>query len=273
MNIFEKIERSKKAILCVKGFKPETAVIAGSGLSGISKQFTIIKKIKYSNIPYFSKTTVSGHSGEVLLCKNKKCDIVVFNGRFHFYEGHTPQDVIYPVRVMKEAGIKNLILTAATGGVNTKYKAGDIVVIKDHINFTGDNPLKGVHYDKFGSRFPDMGEVYNQGFRKNVKNIAKKLKIKIQEGVYFAVSGPSYETPAEVKAFRKLGGDIVGMSVVYESVAAAQTGIKVLGLAYVSNMAAGISKSKLDHAEVLDTGKRVNEKISELIKEFTEHIK
>lgn len=273
MNIFEKIERSKKAILSVKGFKPETAVIAGSGLSGISKRFTVIKKIKYSNIPFFLQTTVSGHSGEVLLCRNKKNDILLFSGRFHFYEGHTPQNIIYPVRVMKEAGIKNLIITAAAGGINTKYKAGDIVLIKDHINFTGNNPLIGIDYDKFGKRFPDMGEVYDPGLRKIVKKIALKRKIKIQEGVYFAVSGPSYETPAEVKAFRKLGGDAAGMSVVYEAIAAAQSGIKALGLAYVSNMAAGISKRKLDHGEVLDTGKLVNEKMSALIKEITESIK
>ena len=173
---------------------------------------------------------------------------------------------------MKAAGIKNLILTAAAGGINLKYKEGDIVLIKDHINFTGNNPLIGIHHDEFGERFPNMNDVYDAEYRKKIISISKKMNIKIREGIYFAVSGPSYETPAEVKAFRKLGGDIVGMSVVYEAIAAVQSGIKVIGLAYVSNMAAGISKKELCHNEVLKIGQSVKGKISKLIKEIMEHI-
>jgi purine-nucleoside phosphorylase len=268
MELLSKIAQSKKYILPRTGFKPAAAVIAGSGLGGLKEEFDILKTVKYSKIPHFSKTTVSGHAGELNLCSYKGTDFLIFNGRFHYYEGHKAQDVIYPVRVMKALGVETLVVTAAAGGINKKYSEGDIIFLKDHINFTGNNPLIGANAAELGERFPAVAGVYDGTLRKKAVKIAGKLKIRAHEGVYFGVTGPSYETAAEVNAYRKLGGDIVGMSVVYETIAASHMSMKVLGISYVSNMAAGISKSALSHKEVLETGKRVASDITKIIKEI-----
>ncbi|MDR0800337.1 MAG: purine-nucleoside phosphorylase [Endomicrobium sp.] len=266
LNIFQKIQETKKTILSLCNFNPTVAIVAGSGLSEIVKQFAIRGTIKYSDIPYFPKATVQGHAGELLLCSCGDTDMLIFNGRFHYYEGHHPKEVVYPVRVMKFLGVETLILTAATGGLNENYSSGDIVVLKDHIDFTGNNPLIGVHCDEFGERFPDMGNVYNAVLRREALSLAEKFNIKVHEGIYFGVSGPSYETPASVRAYQMLGGDVVGMSVVYEATVAAQMKMKVLGLAYVSNMAAGIEDEPLSHDEVLKNGKKVSAGMSKIIK-------
>jgi len=257
------------------GFKPEVAVIAGSGLGIIKDFFKVIKTVPYSKIPHFAKTTVEGHAGEIVLCSYKNKDILLFNGRFHFYEGHSAGETIYPVRLMSALGIKTLIITAAAGALNSGLRPGEIVILKDHINFTGDNPLRGGHCKEFGARFPDMSSVYDAGLRKKALAAAKRYKVRAREGIYFGVRGPSYETPAEVKAFKKLGGDVVGMSVVYEAIAAAQSGMRVLGLAYVSNMAAGLNKrsSTLSHKEVMETGQKTAKDAALLIKEVLEKLK
>jgi purine-nucleoside phosphorylase len=266
IDIFKKIQETKDAILSVKNFKPVIAVIAGSGLSEISSQFEVCKKIDYSKIPNFSKATAPGHVGELLLCSYKDVDLLIFNGRFHYYEGHSPKDVIYPVRTMKFLGIKTLVLTAAVGALNKKYNVGDIVVLKDHIDFTGNNPLIGTNLEEFGERFPNMENVYDYRLRKKALGIAKRFNIKAKEGVYFGVSGPAYETPASVKAYRMLGGDVVGMSVVYEATAAAHMKLDTLGLAYVSNMASGISDKPLNHEEILIAGEKVSLNLAKIIK-------
>ncbi|MDR1941718.1 MAG: purine-nucleoside phosphorylase [Endomicrobium sp.] len=268
MNIIDKIQKSKKAILGKSAFKPSLAVIAGSGVGNLKDNFTVLKTVKYCDAPYFAKTTVSGHAGEINFCSYKGTDFLIFNGRFHFYEGHSASDVIYPVRVMKAAGIETLVITAAGGGINKNYIPADIIVLSDHINFTGNNPLIGVHYKEFGERFPNMGGVYDKLLRKKALASAKKYRIRAREGVYFGVSGPAYETPAAVRAYRTLGADIVGMSVVYEAMAAAQMKMKILGLAYVSNMAAGLNKKSLSHEEVLETGKTVSKNIAKIIQDM-----
>jgi purine-nucleoside phosphorylase len=265
LDIFKKIQETKK-VLSFKNFKPIIAIITGSGLGEISSQFDIYKVIKYSKVPYFPKATAPGHAGELLLSSYNNIDFLIFNGRFHYYEGHSPQDVIYPLRVMKLLGIKTLVLTAAVGALNKKYNIGDIVVLKDHINFTGNSPLIGPNFEEFGERFPNMENVYDYSLRKKVLSIAKTLNIKAKEGIYFAVSGPAYETLAEIKAYRILGGDVVGMSVVYEATAAAHMKFNTLGLAYVSNMAAGINDKPLIHSEVLKTGERVSGNLAKIIK-------
>ncbi len=272
VDIHSKIQKTKKTILSVGSFKPDIAIIAGSGLNGLKKHFKILQTIQYSKIPYFAATTVKGHSGELHLCRSKNRDMLIFSGRFHFYEGHSAQDIVYPVRVMKSLGIKTLVLTAAAGAVNRNYALGDIVLIKDHINFTGNNPLIGKHCGEFGERFPDMCGIYDGALKRKALAVAKKLKIKLREGVYFGVTGPSYETPAEINAFRILGADIVGMSVVYEALAAAQMDMKVLGLAYVSNMAAGAAKRPLSHKEVLEAGIEAGEKISKILESLIKDI-
>lgn len=268
--ILQKIGRSKKYILSQPGFKPVIAVIAGSGLGNMKEEFTVIKSLQYSKIPYFAETTVSGHAGELNLCSHKGADFVILNGRFHIYEGHDFEDIIYPVRVMKALGIEKIIITAAAGGINEKYSQGDIVFLKDHINFTGNNPMTGPNINELGGRFFDMDGVYDVRLRKTAVKAAKKHKIRNHEGVYFGVTGPCYETAAEVKAYGILGGDIVGMSVVYETIAAAHMKMKVLGIAYVSNMAAGIDKNGFSHKAVLESGKKTGTKIIKIIKEVLE---
>jgi purine-nucleoside phosphorylase len=260
MTILKQINESADFILKQAKVKPVAAVIAGSGISGFEGSFKILKTADYLKIPHFAKTTVAGHSGKLDICAG---GLLIFNGRFHFYEGHSPQDIIYPVRVMKACGVETLIITAAVGAINKKYKAGDIVVLKDHINFTGSNPLRGAHFEEFGQRFPEMSCVYDASLRKKVLSAAKKLKIAAYEGVYFGVSGPSYETPAEIKAYGKLGGDAAGMSVVYEAIAASQMKMKVLALTYVSNAAAAAG---VNHKEVLEAGKQASGNILKLIK-------
>ncbi|MCL2485720.1 MAG: purine-nucleoside phosphorylase [Endomicrobia bacterium] len=268
MNPVIKISKTKsflKKVLRNKKFNPEIVIITGSGLGGIRKKFEIIKTVKYEKIPFFAKATVSGHKGELVFCSYKGKDIIIVSGRVHYYEGHNAGEIIYPLRVLKALGVKTLISTAAVGALNKNYNPGDIVFIKDHINFTGNNPLIGGHFDEFGKRFPDIGSAYDAELRKFALKAAKQNKIKSREGIYFCVSGPSYETPAEVSAFRKLGGDVVGMSVVYEVIAAAQMGIKTLGISYVSNMAAGINKEALSHDDVLVLGKKAGAEISVII--------
>ncbi|MDR1195957.1 MAG: purine-nucleoside phosphorylase [Endomicrobium sp.] len=272
-DIFSKIQKTKKAIMSYPDFKPSAAVIAGSGLGFLKDSFTVLKTIDYCAIPYFVKTTVKGHDGQLHLCRSAKTDFLIFNGRFHFYEGHSPQDIIYPVRVIKMLGVQTLILTAAVGAVNKKYRAGDAVVLSDHINFTGTDPLRGEHFSVFGERFPNMSLVYDALLRKEALKAAKKYAVKAHEGVYFGVSGPAYETPAAVKAYGKLGADVVGMSVVYEAQAAAQMNMKILGLVYVSNMAAGMRHDCVKHENVLAEGKRTAAKLAKIIKEVLEKVK
>lgn len=271
-NVLKKIKETASYILSLKGFTPTVAIVGGSGLSDIEKIFTVLKKIQYSKIPHFSKVTVQGHKGELLLCSYQNTNILIFNGRFHYYEGFSAKEVIYPIRVMKFLGIQTLLITAAVGAINKKYSVGDIVLIKDHLNFTGYNPLIGKHLANFDERFPSMGKVYDFKLRKRVLTIAIKHKIKVQEGIYCGVAGPSYETPAEIKAFKKLGADIIGMSVVYEAIVASQMKMNVLGITHVSNIAQNSNSKVLNHKQVLKNGQEATNKISKLIKEVVNFI-
>jgi len=266
--LLKQLQKTKNFLNKKTKSKPKTAIILGSGLSGIQNKLKNSIAIPYSKIPYFKQSTVEGHNGQMVFGKLNSTDVMLMSGRLHYYEGYSMQDIIYPIRLMKILGIENLIITCAVGAINKSYNTGDIVMIKDHINFLG-NPLIGKHYQQFGNRFPDLTNVYDKNLRKTAKQQATKNKIKIKEGVYFAVTGPSYETPAEIKAFRKLGGDVVGMSLVTESITAAQMGIKVLALTYVSNKAAGITAQKLSHNEVLALGKKAATSLEKIITEVT----
>lgn len=270
--LLKQLQETKNFINKKIKVKPKIAVILGSGLSNIQNKITNSISIPYGKIPYFKQSTVEGHNGQLVFGKLNSTDIMLMSGRLHYYEGYCLHDIIYPVRLMKILGIENLIITCAVGALNNRYDVGDIVIIKDHINFLG-NPLTGKHYNIFGNRFPDSSNIYDKALRKTVKQISVKNKIKIHEGVYFAVTGPSYETPAEVKAFKKLGGDVVGMSLVPESITASQEGIKTVALTYVSNKAAGISKKQLSHGEVLALGKKAGISLEKIISELTVKIK
>lgn len=272
LNILQQIKSSKKYIQSKIKSSPKIAIICGSGLGSIKNIIKQEIKIPYSKIPYFKESTVEGHIGELVVGKLNSKDAFLLNGRVHYYEGYTMREVSYPVRVMKALGVETLIITCAVGAVNKKYDLGDIVVIKDHINFMFNNPLIGKNYKEFGARFPDMTNVYDETFRKNIMKISKKNKIKIYEGIYFAVSGPSYETPAEVCAYRKLGADVVGMSLITESIVAKQVGMKILALTYISNKASGVSKKVLTHKEVLDAGKKSAISIEKIINNFVKEL-
>lgn len=255
-----------------QGFHPEIALILGSGLGDFVKDADALCKVSYGEIPGFVSSSVSGHKGELICGELNGKKLLLFSGRIHFYEGHSLQQTTLPIRCIAKLGIKKLLLTSAVGAVNKKFRAGDIVVVKDHINFMGTNPLLGPHEPSVGERFPDMTECYSKHLQKLALILAKKNKVRAHSGVYFGLTGPSYETPAEIRAFRKLGADVVGMSMVPEAMVARQMGLETLGLCYISNMAAGILNKTLHHSEVLEVGKQAAKKLSILIREIVKNI-
>lgn len=245
--------------------KPEIGLILGSGLGDLANKIDGVK-IPYAKIPGFETSTVAGHAGQLVIGKLLGKTVVAMQGRFHFYEGHSMSKVVFPVKVMKKLGIEKLIVTNAAGGVNTEFTPGDLMIINDHINFMGTNPLIGEH-DELGPRFPDMSSAYNKELIDLVYKVAENLKIELKEGVYLGGTGPSYETPAEIKMQRILGADAVGMSTVPEVIVANYLGIKVLGISCITNMAAGILGQPLNHEEVIETSAMVREKFIKLISE------
>lgn len=265
MKTLLKLQKAKKFLIEQLTLKPEIAVVLGSGLNEISNIIKPTHIFHYNEIPFFPKPTIKGHEGKLIIGKYDSKNILFMCGRVHFYEGYPLEEVTFPIRLMALLGVKILILTSAVGGINPNYKPADIVSITDHINFMGDNPLRGQHDETFGRRFPDMTHIYSKKLLKLAKEIAKENKITLHDGTYIAVRGPSYETPAEIKAFRKLGADVVGMSVVPEAIVAHQMGMEVLCFAFVSNLAAGISKKELSHEEVIETARKSLNKLKQLI--------
>ena len=244
---------------------PEVAIILGSGLGTLAESSTEDEVFGFNELPHFSSSTVEGHTGRLIIGSLSDKPVVVMQGRIHFYEGYNMQDVTYPVRLLKTLGIKHLIITSACGALNPAYKPYDIILIKDHINLMGENPLRGMHYSQFGARFPDMRDLYSKEFRNKACVAAKKNKVITKEGVYLAVSGPTYETPAETRAYRRLGGDLIGMSVVPEAVAAKQMGIEVAGISYISNTAKTSAKKMITHEDVIKAGAVVSGKIGKIL--------
>jgi len=243
------VERVKKL--------PDLGVILGSGLGAFADLVEDKVVIPYKNIPHFPISTVEGHAGQLIFGKVEGRSVVVMQGRFHFYEGYAMHEVTFPVRVMQVLGVTGLIVTNAAGGINTDFHPGDLVLIKDHLNMMGDNPLRGANLSSLGSRFPDLSDAYNRAWRQKALGIAEELGIKPQEGVYAAMSGPNYETPAEIRSLRSSGADLVGMSTVPEVIVANHGGMQVLGISCVTNMAAGILAQKLSHVEVMETAGRI----------------
>lgn len=265
MNLMSKIKNASDFIKSKTKYTPELGLILGSGLGAIADKIENAEYYPYESLPNFPVSTVSGHAGRLVIGTFQGKQVVAMQGRFHFYEGYEMNDVTFPVRVMKLLGVKTLIVTNAAGAVNTSYKAGDLMLISDHINLSGRNPLIGKNLDEFGTRFPDMSNAYNKDLRTKVRTIAKNLDIKLQEGVYCMFSGPTYETPAEVKMARILGGDAAGMSTAPEVVVANHCGIKVLGVSCMTNMAAGILEQPLTHQEVMETSEMVRETFIKLM--------
>ena len=247
------------------GFKPATAIVAGSGLGGALPRLEDKVVVSYKDIPGFPAPTVKGHAGELVFGRMGGQDVVMMKGRFHYYEGRPLSFIAFPIRVLAALGVKNLVLTAAVGSLKPAIKPGNLVVLKDHINLMGGNPLMGNYHPAFGEMFPDMNEPYDKAFRREAMKLAKKARVKAFEGVYTAVTGPSYETPAEVKVYRMLGGDIAGMSVVPETITARQLKLRVAGVCWVSNFTSGISKEVLTHEEVLALGAKASGKIQAIL--------
>jgi purine-nucleoside phosphorylase len=244
---------------------PRIAVVLGSGLSDLSERIAEPTAIPFAAIPHFRKTTVAGHAGKVLLGRLSNAPVIVFQGRFHYYEGHDLETVTFPVRVLQAMGVSTLILTAATGGIRADLRPGQLVLVTDHINLLGANPLRGTSDPRLGTQFQDMTEVYSRRLRIIAEQEGQRLGIELVPGVYAAVSGPSYETPAEIRMLRNLGADVVGMSTVPEAIVARHAGIEVLAIALASNAAAGIAGAPISHEEVLDAGRRAGPKLARLI--------
>lgn len=245
--------------------EPTIGLILGSGLGDFAQQLENRIEIPFSALPGMPVATVSGHAGAFVIGTYAGKQIVALNGRVHYYEGYSQQEITIPVRVMRRLGVKTLILTNAAGGINLTFEPGTLMLISDHINFSGSNPLIGQNLDSFGPRFPDMSEIYTAGLREQLKAAAEKEQIPLREGVYVMYSGPNYETPAEIRAFRTLGGDAVGMSTVPEAIVASHCGMQVLGMSCITNMAAGVLKVKLNHAEVVETANRVKARFTRVL--------
>lgn len=245
--------------------KPEIGLILGSGLGVLADLIEQPLTIPYGEIPHFPVSTVAGHAGELVIGTIAGRQVIMMKGRFHLYEGYEEAQVTFPVRVMKLLGIEKLIVTNAAGGVNRSFQPGDLMMITDHINLMGRSPLVGPNLDEFGPRFPDMTEAYSRALRKVLKDTADELGIQLQEGVYAAMLGPAYETPAEIRMLQTIGADAVGMSTVPEVIVARHAGIEVLGISCITNMAAGLLDQPLRHDEVVETAERVKEQFLKLV--------
>lgn len=265
MSEYQKVLEAKHYIESKIKIKPKIGMILGSGLGNLVDQMTNVTDINFSEIPHFKQVKAKGHQGILSVGYLNDVGVVALKGRYHYYEGHTISEVVFPVRVMKLLGVEKLIITNACGAVNTDFKAGELMLITDHINLTANNPLIGDNIEELGPRFPDASEIYTQSLRNLVIKEAKDLDIKLNQGVYAWWTGPSYETPAEIRMVRTLGADAIGMSTVPESLTASHMVMEVLGISCLTNMASGILDKKLSHQEVLDVASQVNKSFSKLL--------
>ncbi len=271
MNL-KKINESSQYVKSKIKNNPEIGIILGSGLGDLADYVINPTYVNYSEIPHMPVSTVKGHVGRFVFGEMQGKNVVMMQGRVHYYEGNSMEDVVLPIHIMKKLGIKTLIVTNAAGGVNTTFVPGDLMIIKDHINFAFNNPLIGRNEEEIGPRFPDMSEAYSKQLIDIAENCALSLNIKVVEGTYIMMTGPCYETPAEVRMARLLGGDAVGMSTVPEVIAANHCGIKVLGISCITNMAAGILNQPLVHTEVIETSNKVKDKFTKLVNKIISEI-
>ena len=264
--LYERAEHAARTIRARGGDDARVGLVLGSGLGAFADDLEDAVAIPYEEIPGFARSTVEGHAGRLVVGRIAGASVVVQQGRFHFYEGYALEEVTFPVRVLGLLGIRSLILTNAAGGLNNSFKQGALMLISDHLNLMGVNPLRGPNDARFGTRFPDMSEVYDREFQEAAICEAQAMKIEIKRGIYAALTGPSYETPAEIRMLRALGADAVGMSTVPEALVARHMGIKVLGISCITNMAAGVLDRPIDHAEVMETGEQVRTTFTELLR-------
>jgi purine-nucleoside phosphorylase len=266
---FARAGRAAKFVLSKTKLRPKIAVVLGSGLGAFAERLTDATKIAYEKIPGFPRATAIGHAGKLIVGnlrgKPGSVPVAVMQGRVHLYEGHSAQDVVFPTRVLRRMGVRTVILTNAAGGIADGLKPGALVLIRDHINLQGVNPLAGANDENWGPRFPDMSYAYAATYREIAQNEARRLGIELREGVYAGLAGPSYETPAEIRYLKTVGAELVGMSTVAETIAARHAGMGVLGISCVTNLAAGRAGRLLDHEEVLAVGQRVEKELGALL--------
>jgi len=256
-DVYTRADSAAAFILSQTKLKPRIGLVLGSGLGAFGDDLTEAARFPYAHIPSFPRSTAIGHAGQLVIGRSGDVPVAVMQGRVHLYEGYSAAEVAFPTRVLGRMGIGALILTNAAGGINLEYGQGALVILRDHINLQGQNPLTGANDERFGPRFPDMTYTYAKHYREIALEEAKKLKIPPREGVYAALLGPNYETPAEIRYLRAIGADLVGMSTIPEAIAARHMGINVLAISCVTNMAAGILEQPLNHEEVLEVGRRV----------------
>lgn len=266
MYTIDMIKEAAEYIAANCSITPRIGMILGSGLGVLGEEVVQAQRIPYEDIPHFPRSTVEGHAGQLVIGLLEDQPVLVMQGRFHYYEGYSMDTVTFPVRVMKMLGIQDLLVTNAAGGCNPEFHPGDLMVITDHIKFFDESPLRGPNLSEFGPRFNDMSEAYTKELRIKAFQAAKELSVTLHSGVYAHMAGPSFETPAEIRMLQLLGADAVGMSTVPEVTVATHAGMKVLGLSCITNMAAGILDQPLNHEEVMETGARVREEFSALIK-------
>ncbi len=265
ISLFEQATSAVAYIRARTALIPAIGVVLGSGLGAFADKVADAVTIPFAEIPHFPKSTVPGHSGKLVVGTLDGVPVAVMQGRVHAYEGYTSQEVTFPIRVLGLLGVKTLIVTNAAGGIRPGLKQGDLVLLSDHINFTGRSPVEGENDERFGPRFFDMTEAYSKPLRKLAATIAERAGFLLAEGVYLCVLGPSFETPAEIRAFQVMGADLVGMSTVQEVIVARHMGVEVLGISCVTNLAAGIQLEPLSHEEVMETGRRVAARFAQLL--------
>lgn len=264
--LYERAEHAARTIRSRWSEDLRVALVLGSGLGAFADDLQDSVAIPYDEIPGFARSTVEGHAGRLVLGRVGGISLAAMQGRFHYYEGYALEEVVFPVRVLGLLGIKALILTNAAGGINVAFEQGSLMVISDHLNLMGVNPLRGKNDERFGSRFPDMSEVYARDYQEIAVEEGRRMNIELRRGIYAGLSGPSYETPAEVRMLRTLGADAVGMSTVPEAIIGRQMGIKIMGLSCITNMASGVFDQPINHQEVIETGVRVHETFKELLR-------
>jgi purine-nucleoside phosphorylase len=264
--LYERAEHAAQMIRSRAGMDVSVAIVLGSGLGAFAEDLTDAVTIPYAEIPGFARSTVEGHAGRLVIGKSGQVAIAAMQGRFHFYEGYSLEEVTFPTRVLKLLGVHTLVLTNAAGTLNIEFTPGSLMVISDHLNLLADNPLRGENDSRFGPRFPDLSSVYTLELQSLVIDEARAMGLEMRRGVYASLAGPSYETPAEIHMLRKLGADAVGMSTVPEAIVARHMSMRVIGISCITNLAAGVSDEPVDHSQVMATGERVRAEFGELLK-------